>query len=204
MKRQEASLPVRISGGFLLFLSFLVFFDPGNLLPHFLIACLAHELGHLAALQIFGGRVRGVVLTAAGAELELFDPNALSYPQEILAVLSGPAAGVGLAFAAAKAAENPGWEELFILAGISLSLSLFNLLPVRALDGGQALWLLLSWLFGPARAESASRFVSLVVSLLLAASGGLIFYLGGSGALLLASGFLVWQSLCPARPGRIA
>jgi len=194
---------VRVSGGFLLFLSILLFLDSGYLLAHFLTACLFHELGHFAALRIIGGRVRAVYLRATGAEMELWNPNELSYPEEIAAVLAGPAAGIALSALAARMAYSSGWEELYILSGVSLALSVFNLLPVRVLDGGQSIYLLLCWLMGPVRAESVSYLLSLLAASLLTAAGMLIFAAGGGGALFFASVFLLYQSLRPTRQGKI-
>ena len=54
-------------------------------------AALIHELGHLAAAVACGVRITGMRLDLFGARLEL--PGLLSYRQELLVALGGPAAG---------------------------------------------------------------------------------------------------------------
>ena len=66
--------------------------------------------------------------------------------------------------------------------GANLILCAFNLLPVRPLDGGRALELLLSWAAGPAAGEYAARWVSAAGALALAS--GLAYVMHGSGGSL--------------------
>ena len=105
---------------------------------------LLHELGHLAALALCGGRPSRVCLTAAGMRIERPPGLALGFRQEILIAFAGPAvslllagvcAGLHLAFPA-RVSASP--------ALMNLGFGLFNLLPVRELDGGRALFYALS------------------------------------------------------------
>ena len=52
-------------------LAWLNYIDRAFLVPMTLIACALHELGHVAAIRLLGGSVKGVRLTAIGAELVL-------------------------------------------------------------------------------------------------------------------------------------
>ena len=56
------------------------------------LAALIHELGHLAAAVACGVRITGMRLDLFGARLEL--PGLLSYRQELLVALGGPAANL--------------------------------------------------------------------------------------------------------------
>ena len=110
------------------------------------LAALIHELGHLAAAVACGVRITGMRLDLFGARLEL--PGLLSYRQELLVALGGPAANLLTAtvlFRAWTACGCPvcgaspslsGWAlVLGVLLPASLGLCAVNLLPVASLDG---------------------------------------------------------------------
>ncbi|MBR3570039.1 MAG: hypothetical protein IKN96_04455 [Oscillibacter sp.] len=152
-----------------------------------LSAALVHECGHWLALRRFGARVRRVRLGVCGAVIES-DCARLSYGREVLCVLAGPGANL-LAAALCRAAGNP----YPAFAGANLILCAFNLLPVRPLDGGRALELLLAWAAGPAAGEYAARWVGASGALALAC--GLAYVMRESGGSL-------W--LLPAAVGLLA
>jgi hypothetical protein len=134
--------------------------------------------------------------------MELSDPNALSYPKEIAGDALRARGGNSSRLFCRVYGRKPGWEEIYLLAGVSLMLSVFNLLPVRALDGGQALFLALCWSFGPGRAETVSYALSLAVSLLLAAVGVLVSLPAAAARFCSQPYSFFYQSLRPARCGR--
>lgn len=132
---------VEVTGGFLLLLAWLNYLDRAFLIPMALLACGAHELGHLLAVRIVGGDVKLIRLTAVGAELVLEQP--LGYWQEGVAALAGPGTNLLLALGCC------GTERWLTFAGLNLVLALFNLLPAGRLDGGQVLYCTLALLAGP-------------------------------------------------------
>jgi regulator of sigma E protease len=68
-----------------------------------------------------------------------------THPKETASQFSGP---IGIATATSQAASL-GWYAFLFLAGvISISLGIFNLLPVPALDGGRAVFILVEMLRG--------------------------------------------------------
>ena len=83
-----------------------------------------------------------------------------------------------------------GWLE--VSSGLSLLLSLFNMLPVIPLDGGRIAVQLLQKLLGERSGNRAAGFLGLAVSLLLSAAG-LLLALQGKGTGLLIAG--VWLLL---------
>ena len=76
--------------------------------------------------------------------------------------------------------------------GVHLALCLFNLLPVRPLDGGEALYTLLCWLVGPSAGEWAAA-VCGGAGLVLAAvcTAGVVAGTGGNLWVIPAAGGLV-------------
>ena len=142
------------------------------------LAALIHELGHLAAAVACGVRITGMRLDLFGARLEL--PGLLSYRQELLVALSGPAANLLTAtvlFRAWTACGCPvcgaspslsGWAlVLGVLLPASLGLCAVNLLPVATLDGGRILSCLLSLTLGADVARRVLRLLSLFLLTLL-------------------------------------
>ena len=137
-------------------------------------------------LYLLGGRVLGLRISIFGAEL-VTDAARLSYPGELAAVLAGPAVNLlcGLLLARGHA---------WVAAGAHLSLCLFNLLPVRPLDGGRALALAVSALAGPAAGEGAARWAGALTALTLGAlslwlmgrTGGSLWLLPAAAGLLAA------------------
>lgn len=112
----------------------------------FLFAAILHECGHLFALFIIfpGKRRPRLRLSPLGAVLSTV--RFPSYGSAIACYLAGPA--VNLLTAAVSAGD---------LREASLSLAVFNLLPVDGLDGGNALRELLCFLWNDSAADIVLR-----------------------------------------------
>lgn len=174
---------VEVTSGFLLLLAWLNYLDRALLVPMALAACAFHELGHLAAIRALGEDIKGIRLTAVGAELILARP--LSYWQEGLCALAGPGANLLLALLACSV---PGGLSF---AGLNLTLALFNLLPVGRLDGGRALRCTLALLAGPALADRAGGWLDRLCTAGALAAGLLLAAFGGNITLLLVAFWLL-------------
>lgn len=162
--------PVRVSGGFLLLSAWFALESGFRPLALILSAAILHELGHLLVLRLFGAPVRSVRLGTLGAVMEA-ERSRLSYGAELLALLAGPLTNLLCAAVLTVPAHSiPG---LYAAAGTHLALGAFNLLPIRPLDGGQALELLVAWRFGPAAGEKTARLVGFACAALLC--GGLVW-----------------------------
>lgn len=191
---------VHVTGGFAVLAAWFVLANGWEPLATVLGAAAVHELGHWITLRLLGAEVTGLRLSALGAVLET-DSGRLSYGGELAAVLAGPGANLLTALALTALGEGR-WPAA---VGANLVLCVFNLLPIRPLDGGRALYLLVSWGKGPAAGETAGRWAGSVTSAALAAlivcvmwrSGGSLWMLPA----LLASvqwGALPWFSgACP-------
>lgn len=178
---------VRISPGFCLLAGWFTAVNGWRLLAAVLGAAALHEAGHWVVLRLLGAQVRGLRLGVLGAVLET-DSAGLSYGRELSAVLAGPGANLLGALALTALGEETA-------AGAQLVLGGFNLLPVRPLDGGRALYLALSWLLGPAAGDRAARWAGCAASLGLAIllgevmrrTGGSLWLLPAVAGLLLAA-----------------
>ena len=153
---------VEISAGICLLTAWFAAVNGWRLLGTVLNAVVVHELGHFLMLMGFGAKITGVRLSVFGAVLEA-NCAGLSYGRELLSVLAGPAAN----FLYAVTLTIFGGE---IAAGANLVLCAFNLLPVRPLDGGRAVYLATSWLAGPAAGETVSRLTGILTAGAAAAS----------------------------------
>ena len=135
-------------------------------------AAAFHELGHILVLHLCGAQIRRLRISVLGAVLET--GGRMGYGQELAAALAGPLFNL-------LAAAVLGGLGCMTAAGANGVLCAFNLLPVRPLDGGRALYLLLAWLAGPGTAEWGCRWVG--ISTALAAASGtawLVWRTGGS------------------------
>lgn len=136
---------VEVTGGFLLLVAWLNYLDRSLLVPLALIACGIHELGHIFVICLMGGAIKGIRITAIGAELILDRP--LGYWQEGVSALAGPGMNLLLTMICCN------FEKGLVFSGLNLALAVFNLLPVGRLDGGRALHCTLALLAGPGAAD---------------------------------------------------
>ena len=90
-------------------------------------AAAFHELCHYWVTRFLGGQILSISLHASGARMQT---SPLSPGKQLLAILAGPAGGFLLA-------SLIHWFTLCGLCG--LIHSIYNLLPIRSLDGGRAL-----------------------------------------------------------------
>ncbi len=179
---------LEVTWGFLAVPLLALWLGAGPMLPVIYFSSLCHELGHLAALALVGGRVERLRLSALGAELQA-DTRYLPYGREILCSLAGPGVNLLLALFFSR------WMGNYIFGGANLLLALFNLLPVPSLDGGRILLLAVSWAFGPWVADGVCRVVGLLTAFLLTAGAFFLFlrYHGGFFLVLAALGVLLPQ-----------
>ncbi len=167
---------IEISDGFLIMLATLWCADGTNALPVFLLAALIHELGHLVILKLSGGHFHKLSLKLFGAVIRCTLPeNRFS---KAAVCLAGPAASFGLTYFA----ELAGFYRL---AGASVILGAFNLLPLPPLDGAMALYHL-----AEGKLMITRRVLGIASALFLLASGVWLALKGGGCWLLITGTFL--------------
>ena len=162
-------MKIRITPGALLLLGVMLFTGDSIFFATLLAAAL-HECGHLLAARVLGIRLRLLELDIPGARLTL--AGALpSYAAEGWLAAAGPFASFLLAFCISPL-NGAFFNALF---ASTLSLGLFNLLPVADFDGGRVLAALLA----PRLGQQVTNTVCLTASYLS------IFFLFSLSATLL-------------------
>lgn len=155
-----------------------------------------HELSHIIALRFFGLKVKSVRAELTGLCIDycgFAEPLA-----HIAAAFAGPAGGFIYAYAASLIARETGCAWLELSAGISLLLSVFNLLPVLPLDGGRILLGLLTTLLGARTGEQVMCKISLAITAVLLMAGTVLAFNQGSKAPAAAA---IWLMLAQRNGG---
>lgn len=129
---------------FAAFIAFVLSFRaPSNVLIA-ILSSLFHESWHLAAMLAVGNPPESVRLELTGMNIKRMQSVKISIKNEMLIALCGPMANafaVIICIIALCFYEN---ELILSVACINLILMTFNLLPIKRLDGGMALYFLLS------------------------------------------------------------
>ncbi len=160
LPKKKSVFRLELSGGFLLLLSLTGFFCGGEALAAAAIGAAAHELGHLALILGQGSLPRRLILDISGACLYCAggEPGPR---QELARAAAGPAAG----FLLWLCLRSAGSGFLRTAAGMSLTLSLVNLLPSYGLDGERMLRCLLPRFLTVDRQEKLSCLLGLLSAL---------------------------------------
>ncbi|TXK84729.1 peptidoglycan DD-metalloendopeptidase family protein [Paenibacillus sp. N3.4] len=130
---------------------------------------LVHELGHLAAANGFGWRVREVQFLPFGGVVIVDELGTVPTREELLVALAGPLQHVWMILAAllmkGVGLGSISWWDYFIEA--NLMIGLFNLLPVMPLDGGKVLQSLLSYIMSYHNTILYSAWISMILSMMI-------------------------------------
>lgn len=166
-----------------------------SLLPLIVVACaLLHEMGHLAAMHVCKVPVDTFEIKAIGFRI-LSGSTYVGYKQDIAVALGGPAvnlicAAVLLLFAAVV---HRGENTMFAVA-VNLALFAVNMLPVRILDGGRALYAVIANKAGFEAAERIMPKVSFLSALAVTLVGALVFAISKFNFSLLIIGIYLMVS----------
>lgn len=119
---------ISVSAGFCIFHAVMLILLPLQWCAAWLTAMAVHEMGHCIALRMTKRPIERIHLTVTGAQIQT---TSLSGGEDLLCSLAGPVAGLLLALV------TTGHPRLFLCA---LWQSVYNLLPLDAMDGGRALY----------------------------------------------------------------
>ncbi|MDE6833977.1 MAG: hypothetical protein K2J39_07025 [Ruminococcus sp.] len=122
----------RLDFSFLVFNALIFLMRENNTVMIFYAVCVIHELGHLFAISVTGGKIKSVVFSGTGV---IITPERNSR-HELFIMLAGAGANL-IAFTIMYISGIGGMFRL-----LNLCTAIYNLLPYRQLDGGSALSLL--------------------------------------------------------------
>ncbi|MCP5491612.1 MAG: site-2 protease family protein [Chlamydiales bacterium] len=143
-----------------------------------LVSVLVHEFGHAITAKAFGQKPR-IELVAFGG-FTYPEGKQLKRWQEFIVVLNGPIFGFGLFVLAAALLQLPSLQEgitggvLRILKMVNLFWTIFNLIPVFPLDGGQLLRITFEGIFG----AKGFRY-ALIVGMIFGSAAAVIAFIVG-------------------------
>lgn len=158
------------------------------------LCLLIHEAGHIAAARSFGIKLSYLKIMPFGIAMRFKTPLN-SHKTQFVTAVAGPLASIiaGLLF-----------KDEFLRAA-NLALGIFNLLPVKTLDGGKIFFLAVSSRYGTIRAHNILKTSSLVISVLMLILGGYILYeTRFNVSLVLVSVFLIYNLIQGSDYGRLS
>ena len=132
----------------------LLFLVPLPWMIAWVIAVTFHEICHLAAVKAFGGKIQKFSFGFSGADMQC---SGLAGKAYLLCVLAGPVGGLSLAFLGR-------WFPRVAIC--SWLLSIYNLLPISPLDGGQIV-----------RTILGSRFICIIERIVLITLSAIALYM---------------------------
>jgi len=150
-----------------------------------LSAVIAHELGHVIFLSIFGLRIQRLRVEIKGFCIDY--SGYCSAAEHIIIAFAGPLAGFAYAYFASQLSDGLNLEWLSFSSGISLVLSVFNLLPAKPLDGGRIFEYATYILCGEQKGRVICETIGIVIGFAIMAAGILSMLMDKGMALLIAS-----------------
>lgn len=183
------------STGVLFAAAVVLYFGCSPMLVFCLTAAFLHEMGHLLMCLLLRVPVYHLRLTLLGAELRLHSRSE-SGIEELLIALAGPLVNLTTACILVFAQHS---EPVLLLAGASLILGVFNLLPISPLDGSRILHGIFS-LWSLPMAERVTDILTGAGCIWLMVPGIFCAWKGNPSLLMVA----IWLSLSSAVPSDAA
>ena len=121
----------------------------------FAVAVVLHECGHIIAAGLLGAKLVSIRSGGIGAVMS-YDFSVCSYVREAVVHLAGPLLSLLSAIAVGMMYGN----QAYYLCGVSATLAIVNLLPIRGFDGGGVMKCILSRFLMPDTAWRICRVLS--------------------------------------------
>lgn len=189
MRRMDRMSKIELSAECALIAVLLYCFWSPELTAAFVLSALTHELGHICAILLTGGRISAVRAELRGLCIS-YSTGGGNLQNTVIAA-AGPLAGFIGAVLFSIAGERLNWHFMDLAAGVGLLLTVFNLLPVLPLDGGMIMKYALMSLLGCERGAALCSKISAVGAGVILALGMFMTAKGGGIALLVAAIWLL-------------
>ncbi len=136
-------------------------------------------MGHLCVMCAVGNKPKAVRFEITGMNIQRTESIKISVKNELLIALGGPIVNglIFLLFCIAYCFKNS--DLLMTVAGINLILMVFNLLPVKGLDGGMAIYFLLSKRASTGECGKALKITSILFIMIIFCWGVYVFASSG-------------------------
>lgn len=183
---------VKIRFTFLFFWIFTLFFllDQSGMMFMGALAAVIHEFGHCIAFLLTGDIPEEISFEWTGIRM-VRKNHPLSMGKELFQLFAGSMTNFFVFFLLVFSLDQISKTSLFAVS--HLILGIFNLLPVKTLDGGKIVCLLLEHRFGIRRGYMTASILSYLVLLPVCLFGGYLFFSGrGSFSLLLIGIWMVF------------
>lgn len=164
---------VRVDGSVFLFAALLLLVLPASWILAAASAAMIHELCHIMAVRLLGGNISGFQLKAGHMRIE---GNLTERGKSLIAAAAGPAGSLMLLLVLR-------WMPKLALCGAIQGI--YNLIPVRPLDGGRILQYVLEMI--------CPRYSETVISVTEAAAAAVLLMAAVSVVMLHSSG--IWPIL---------
>ena len=136
----------------------------GFLLPA-LFAIIMHEIGHLFVMWLLECSPKRVKLIPAS--IQITTPFQKRYRNDILIATAGPAVNIVLFLTLYFNYLAFGNQITLYFALLNLVIAVFNLLPVKGLDGGTILYCVLAKFKGSDKSAVILRIITLILAVLI-------------------------------------
>lgn len=157
---------VTVTWQFLALITFMLSLQKPNVLFAVLFS-LCHEIGHLICLVLVGNKPKSVSFELTGINICRNESVAVSLKNEMLVSFGGPLVNLIFFAVFSIAYSQTKTENYFNIASVNLILGVFNLLPIKSLDGGKILYYFISNVFSFKTAKIILNFTSVIFILLI-------------------------------------
>ena len=166
---------IYVSFLFLAFLAVFLIIDKSGFALPMILASLCHEFGHLFSMWIFNAAPKEVNLIPGSIQIV---SSFTTIKNNIFISLSGPITNLIIFFTLFLNNKLFETDDFLIFALINLILGLFNLLPIRGLDGGSVVYNIILFYTNEQKSEIVVNAISVVSAVLIMGIALILTFIG--------------------------